>query len=71
MVLYPGQYQQATLGGSVSLIAQVAASSSSTYTYSWDTSHLTTYGAVDRRQHGQPAIHLGVTNSSARPRSSR
>ncbi len=46
VVLYPNQYQQATLGGSVSLVAQVAASSSSTYTYSWNTSGLTTYSGV-------------------------
>ena len=60
VVLYPGQYQQATLGGSVSLIAQVAASSSSTYTYSWDTSNLTTYRLAYRSDDRQPAIHLGV-----------
>ncbi len=46
VVLYPNQYQQGNLGGSVSLMAQVAASSSSSYTYSWNTSSLTTYGAV-------------------------
>ena len=41
VVLYPGQYQQATLGGSVNLMAQVSRSSAP-YTYSWTTSGLTT-----------------------------
>ncbi len=38
VVLYPNQYQQAMQGGAVSLVAQVAAGSSSSYTYSWTTS---------------------------------
>ena len=39
VILFPGQYQQATLGGSVDLRAQVRDTTVSTY--SWDTSHLT------------------------------
>lgn len=39
VVLYPGQYQQATLGGNVNLIAQVSGSTGP-YTYSWNTSSL-------------------------------
>ncbi|MGP0063971.1 MAG: RHS repeat-associated core domain-containing protein [Isosphaeraceae bacterium] len=45
VVLYPGQYQQATLGGNVNLIAQVSGSTGP-YTYSWNTSSLSTYGSV-------------------------
>ncbi len=57
VVLYPNQYQQAMLGGSVSLVAQIAAGSSSSYTYSWTTSG-TAFTMRYRREHGQSPIHL-------------
>jgi hypothetical protein len=45
VVLYPGQYQQASLSGNVNLIAQVSGSTGP-YTYSWNTSSLPTTGGV-------------------------
>ena len=40
ITLFNNQYQQATLAGNVDLYAQVQGSAASTYTFSWNTSNL-------------------------------
>jgi RHS repeat-associated protein len=81
IVLFPGQYQQATLGGSVDLRAQVRDTTG--VTFSWDTTHLTeatgiTGAATYRLQftwnaHNSPATvdytTLTVTNGSSQQES--
>jgi len=54
IVLFNNQYQQATIAGSVDLYAQVMGSTASTYTYSWNTSDLSSVSNLS----GTSTYHL-------------